>query len=143
MIGGGHLMSRGAQTASECAAIVGASPSNCSYHLRELERFGLVERAADDESGLDGRDRPWRPTVTGYGTGPVESTPDPDPAAVVAADAHATQPPAWQRAELISTYGLLLSAHELARLAAAVDGILRPYIGLTRNDAPPAPSAST
>ena len=26
----GHLMSSGAQTASECAAVVGASPSNCS-----------------------------------------------------------------------------------------------------------------
>ena len=39
-------MALGAQTASECAAVVGASPSNCSYHLRELERFGLVERVA-------------------------------------------------------------------------------------------------
>ena len=42
----------------------------------------------------------------------------------------------WQRAEVISTYGLLLSADELSTLAAAVDGLLRPYIGLTRSDAP-------
>ena len=82
----GHLMSSGAQTASECAAIVGASPSNCSYHLRELERFGLVERAAGDDSAPDGRDRPWRPTVTGYGTGPA-ALPDADPAAIVATEA--------------------------------------------------------
>ncbi|MBA2719668.1 MAG: helix-turn-helix transcriptional regulator, partial [Chloroflexi bacterium] len=28
----GHLMAVGTQTASECAAVVGATPSNCSYH---------------------------------------------------------------------------------------------------------------
>jgi Helix-turn-helix domain len=154
----GHLMSSGAQTASECAAVVGASPSNCSYHLRELERFGLVERTARDETAPDGRDRPWRPTVTGYGTGPADAVVgarDADPAAVVAAqalshlgiddnaalahaavDAHAAQPPAWQAAEVIATYGLLVSADELTTLYAAIDGLLRPYIGLTRSDAP-------
>ena len=61
----GHLLALGAQTASECAAAVGASPSNCSYHLRELERFGLIERAPV-EPGADGRDRPWRPAATGH-----------------------------------------------------------------------------
>ena len=154
----GHLMSSGAQTASECAAVVGATPSNCSYHLRELERFGLVERAAGDEAAPDGRDRPWRTTVTGYGTGPSDaaaSAGDADPAAIVAAqalshlgvddnaalahaavDAHAAQPPAWQSAEIMSTYGLLVSADELKTLAAAVDRVLRPYIGLTRPEAP-------
>ena len=30
----GNLMALGPQTASECAAVVGATPSNCSYHLR-------------------------------------------------------------------------------------------------------------
>ena len=53
-----------------------------------------------------------------------------------AIDAHAAQPAAWQRAEVISTYGLHVSADELATLAAAVDGILRQYIGLTRSDTP-------
>src|SRR5215212_6210796 len=67
----GHLMATGPQTASECAAVVGASASNCSYHLRELARFGLVERVAGSVNG-DGRDRPWRPAVTGYGSGPAD-----------------------------------------------------------------------
>jgi len=44
----GHLMAVGPQTASECAAVVGETPSNCSYHLRELARFGLVERVYGD-----------------------------------------------------------------------------------------------
>src|SRR4051794_16407238 len=63
----GHLMEHGARTASECAEAVGATPSNCSYHLRELARYGLVERV---EEAADGRERPWRPTATGHRFGP-------------------------------------------------------------------------
>jgi DNA-binding transcriptional ArsR family regulator len=44
-------------TATECAEIVGLSPSAMSYHLRSLEKAGIVERA--DSTG-DGRERPWR-----------------------------------------------------------------------------------
>jgi DNA-binding transcriptional ArsR family regulator len=44
-------------TATECAEIGGLSPSAMSYHLRSLERVGIVERA---EAGADGRERPWR-----------------------------------------------------------------------------------
>lgn len=44
-------------TATECAEIAGLSPSAMSYHLRSLEKVGIVERA---ESSGDGRERPWR-----------------------------------------------------------------------------------
>jgi len=44
-------------TATECAEIAGLSPSAMSYHLRSLEKAGIVERA--DSTG-DGRERPWR-----------------------------------------------------------------------------------
>jgi DNA-binding transcriptional ArsR family regulator len=44
-------------TATECAEIAGLSPSAMSYHLRSLEKVGIVERA---EHGGDGRERPWR-----------------------------------------------------------------------------------
>jgi DNA-binding transcriptional ArsR family regulator len=44
-------------TATECAAIAGLSPSAMSYHLRSLEKAGIVQRA---ESTGDGRERPWR-----------------------------------------------------------------------------------
>jgi DNA-binding transcriptional ArsR family regulator len=53
-----ELYSGGAElTATECAAIVGLSPSAMSYHLRSLEKAGIVERA---EASGDGRERPWR-----------------------------------------------------------------------------------
>jgi DNA-binding transcriptional ArsR family regulator len=44
-------------TATECAEIAGLSPSAMSYHLRSLEKAGIVERAP---ATGDGRERPWR-----------------------------------------------------------------------------------
>lgn len=49
-------------TATECAEIAGLSPSAMSYHLRALEKWGIVERA---EASGDGRERPWRATGDG------------------------------------------------------------------------------
>lgn len=53
-----HLGLDGPATATECAAVVGLSPSACSYHLRALARYGFVEE--DPASAADGRQRPWR-----------------------------------------------------------------------------------
>jgi DNA-binding transcriptional ArsR family regulator len=44
-------------TATECAELAGLTPSAMSYHLRALERWGIIERA---EESADGRERPWR-----------------------------------------------------------------------------------
>lgn len=52
-----ELYSGAELTATECAEIAGMTPSAMSYHLRNLERAGIVERA---ESTGDGRERPWR-----------------------------------------------------------------------------------
>lgn len=45
------------RTATELADLVGLSASATSYHLRALERVGIVERG---ETRGDGRERPWR-----------------------------------------------------------------------------------
>jgi DNA-binding transcriptional ArsR family regulator len=44
-------------TATECAEIAQVSPSAMSYHLRALEKVGIIERS---EPSADGRQRPWR-----------------------------------------------------------------------------------
>src|SRR5205807_9359672 len=49
-------------TATECSEAVGESPSSCSYHLRQLARFGFVE---EEGEGPDGRERRWR--ARGFG----------------------------------------------------------------------------
>ena len=64
-----RLMSFGEQTAAQCAAAVGSTASNCSYHFRALARVGLVERGESP----DGRERPWRSGSTGLEFGPSEA----------------------------------------------------------------------
>jgi DNA-binding transcriptional ArsR family regulator len=46
----------GPATATECARAAKVSPAACSYHMRLLARYGLVE----DAGGGNGRDRPWK-----------------------------------------------------------------------------------
>src|SRR3954469_24031853 len=60
-----HLLSAGPRTASQCAPVVGESASNCSWHLRALEKVGLVERAPQTP-GADARPRPWQATAVGF-----------------------------------------------------------------------------
>lgn len=48
-------------TATQAAPRCGLSPSAMSYHLRALERWGIVERAPVD---ADHRERPWRAAAT-------------------------------------------------------------------------------
>jgi len=50
------LLVEGPLTATECATRLGDSPASCSYHLRQLARFGFVEEAP----GGVGRQRLWR-----------------------------------------------------------------------------------
>lgn len=44
-------------TATEAARICQVTPSAMSYHLRALQKWGIVER---DDSATDGRERRWR-----------------------------------------------------------------------------------
>jgi DNA-binding transcriptional ArsR family regulator len=46
----------GPATATELAERVGESAANCSWHLRQLARYGFIEEAG----GGTGRQRPWR-----------------------------------------------------------------------------------
>lgn len=56
-----ELFSGEVLTATEAARLCGLTPSAMSYHLRALEKWGIVER---DESA-DGRERPWRAVADG------------------------------------------------------------------------------
>ncbi|GAA4144694.1 ArsR/SmtB family transcription factor [Leifsonia shinshuensis] len=145
-----HLMAFGARTASECAEAVGSTPSNCSYHLRALAKFGLVERVEAE----DGRERPWQSTATGLTLGRTE-----DPAMQFGADSverffadhqidedaarlhrsiaqRDSVPPEWREASILSGYALRISPAELRELGERLDALIRPYIALTRPDAP-------
>lgn len=143
-----YLISAGPATASVCARAVGDSPSNCSYHLRTLADHGLV----DAVSSTDGRERPWRATITGF-----EIDPDADPqspegrgsAAVMAASVALEQrslrdylshrdavPAPWRAADQCSAYTLRVTPDELSSLARQLDDLIRPLIAVNRDDPP-------
>ena len=142
----GFLMARGPATASECARAVGDTPSNCSYHVRVLAKHGLVEPVPSE----DGRERPWRATVTGLVTD--LDSPDPRIAAAAAAVVGASiqldyqlarehlrtrdriEGP-WRDADAHVNYGLRVTPDELRDILERVDAIVRPYIAATREDA--------
>jgi DNA-binding transcriptional ArsR family regulator len=50
------LAREGELTATEAGTMLGLSPANCSFHLRQLAKYGFVEEAG----GGAGRNRPWR-----------------------------------------------------------------------------------
>ncbi|MGW2372287.1 ArsR/SmtB family transcription factor [Kitasatospora sp. NPDC001683] len=52
----GLLAEGGTLTSTEAAARLGYSSGLCSFHLRQLARYGLIEEAP----ATDGRARPWR-----------------------------------------------------------------------------------
>lgn len=49
-------------TATEAAEAIGETPTNCSFHLRMLAKYGFVEEAGE----APGRRRPWRLTHIGF-----------------------------------------------------------------------------
>jgi DNA-binding transcriptional ArsR family regulator len=51
----------GPMTATEVGELIGESPTTCSFHLRQLAKYGFVEEAG----GGKGRARPWRMTSIG------------------------------------------------------------------------------
>lgn len=143
-----YLMSSGPATASQGARAVGDTPSNCSYHLRTLAKYGWVEAGGS----ADGRERPWRALVTGFSLeqpGDPGSPLDRNAAALLAMtiqqeqqevmDAVARFPAlerAWQDASEHSTYTLRMTAAELADLTRRLDALIRPYIAATREEGP-------
>jgi len=150
-----HLVEVGPSTATECATVAGVTPSACSYHLRHLARFGLVERTdpVDDSGGTDRRQRWWRAASTGLSMVPAPSQHDTATRTALTgllAEQVAMQADLardflagaleldedWQDAAEFSSYGLLVDPDELRRLIEQIDAVVRPFLAVTRPAAP-------
>lgn len=70
------LALHGPATATELAERLLESPANCSWHLRQLAKFGFIEEASDLPA--KGRNRPWRWVAVGNRWGDGEITPELD-----------------------------------------------------------------
>ena len=72
-----ELSIAGPMTATEVGERIGESPTTCSFHLRQLAKYGFVEEAG----GGKGRARPWRMTSIGMSWGSAHDDPDAEIAA--------------------------------------------------------------
>jgi DNA-binding transcriptional ArsR family regulator len=146
-----YLNSTGASvTATECAEIVGMSPSAISYHLRELAKVGLVEQAP---SRGDGRERVWRSPVHSYN---VPMSVDADAETKAAEDTlvevYLTRdfqrirnhlatvrelPTEWYEGTALMGSNLLVTAAELKALTTAVQELVEPLKRRNRIADPP------
>ncbi|WP_418957001.1 winged helix-turn-helix domain-containing protein [Streptomyces tritici] len=134
----GLLRRSGPFTATRAAELTGESVASCSYHLRILAKYGLVEVAP----GGRGREKPWRATAQ-FTDWPEYSE---DPAVAEAADAlnvavaeryfdrvvramesRHRLPRVWQEAEQFGDSLVYLTPEELAGLGERMDALLRPY----------------
>jgi DNA-binding transcriptional ArsR family regulator len=127
-------------TATECAGIVGLSPSATSYHLRELAKYGLVEQAP---SRGDGRERVWRSTRAKLHIDPgPEDGPETRAAGEALVDVYlsrdlararewllrqAEAPAEWRTAGVMMGHRLLVTSDELRDLNDRVNQLLEPY----------------
>src|ERR1700729_1277013 len=67
----------GAMTATQVGERIGESSTTCSFHLRQLAKYGFVEEAG----GGKGRARPWRMTSIGFSLAGAHDDPETEVAA--------------------------------------------------------------
>jgi DNA-binding MarR family transcriptional regulator len=125
----------GAATAAECARKLGSTQASCSFHLRQLAKYGFVEEAPG--SG-DGRERPWQltdveqrwSTEAGAAAEQLERV-------FVGREAdrmlgwleRAThEPESWRKAAFLGGMTLPLTAAELRAAGKQLRAVLDPYV---------------
>ncbi|TCB96028.1 ArsR family transcriptional regulator [Micromonospora zingiberis] len=134
----GLLRGEGPMTATQAAARLDDNVPNCSFHLRQLAKYGFAERVP----GADGRERPWRAT-TQYTSWDDDSD---DPVMKAAADQlngvmlalylqraqdylaiRADEPVQWRVAAGFGDALLHVTAAELREVTEQIDALLARY----------------
>jgi hypothetical protein len=135
----GLLRREGPCTATRAAELTGESVASCSYHLRMLAKYGLVEE--DDPDG-PGREKPWR--ATAEATDWPNYSDDPSVTAASEAltlavaenyfhrmtqawEAHHRLSREWREAERFTDTTLCLTPGELTDLGARIDALVAEY----------------
>ncbi|MEV4641464.1 helix-turn-helix domain-containing protein [Actinoplanes sp. NPDC049548] len=134
----GMLRRNGPMTATQCAALLNENVPNCSFHLRQLAKYGLAERAP----AADGRERPWQ--ATARSTSWTDDSDDPESRAAAdqlnaailgqymrRAEAYLAvrgdEPAEWRKAAGFSDDMIYVTAEQLATLTQQVEALLEPY----------------
>src|SRR3979490_1122376 len=134
----GLLRLQGPMTATQAAGQLNARVPSCSFHLRQLAKYGLAERVA----GADGRERPWQATAHLTSWDDVSDDPEMRAAAaqrnavalnhyVKRAQAflaeRGSEPPEWRGVTGFGDTLLYVTASELAELTRTVDALLAEF----------------
>lgn len=135
----GMLRREGPMTATKAGEALGESAASCSFHLRQLAKWGLVEEAG----GGRGRERPWKATAQFTSWSSVDSDADvtaaSDLLSSVLVDGYLEQinrwieirsgePVEWQDAAAFGDAMLYLTADELAEVKRTLWEIGRRYV---------------
>ena len=142
----GLLRTEGPLTATRAAELLGESSGTCSFHLRQLAKYGLVEEAG----GGTGREKPWRATTTST---VWDATGDDSPETAAAASLLSTviaeqyfeqltrwleaspgEPAEWQQAAMLGDRILYVTPAELEELGGRVREVVDEYF--ERQDRP-------
>ena len=117
----------GPMTAPEAGERLGESPTTCSFHLRQLAKYGFVEEAGTGR----GRARPWRMTNLGLRFSSVQDDPEVEHAAIALGqllhgrqmdryrtwlDTRASYPRVWRDAAFYHEHVLWVTPEELDAL---------------------------
>jgi predicted ArsR family transcriptional regulator len=136
----GLLRREGPMTATQAAAELGESVPNCSFHLRQLAKYGFAERAP----GADARERPWR--ATAQQTSWDDDSDDPEMRSatdqlnsvilgqyVRRAETYlghrGAEPAQWRAAAGFGDALVHVTAAELAALGAEIEALIQRYAG--------------
>ncbi|HXR61573.1 MAG TPA: helix-turn-helix domain-containing protein [Solirubrobacterales bacterium] len=144
----GLLRRGGPLTATQAGERLDESPASCSFHLRQLAKYGLVEEAG----GGRGRERPWRATAISTEWAARGSDPEADAAGALlnrvvverhfqAAlewhDRRPTEAPEWIDAAAITDAILYMTPEELRELDERIKGLIAPYLKRLDDPSPP------
>jgi len=134
------LRVHGQLTATKAGELLGESSASCSFHLRQLAKYGLVEEAA----GGHGRERPWQATSMFTAWPEVADDPKVEAAAeqlslVIAnhylndmlrwLQAMPDESDQWRRAALFGDTAIHVTADELAELGRQSRQLVDVYLG--------------
>ena len=133
----GLLRTEGPLTATRAAELLGESSGTCSFHLRQLAKYGLVEEAG----GGTGREKPWRATTTSTDWDATPATPEAAAAGLLNTviaeqyfeqlmrwlEASPDEPAEWQQAVQLGDRILYVTAAELEDLSRRVRELVDEY----------------
>ncbi len=135
----GLLRRAGPLTATQAGERIDESPAGCSFHLRQLAKWGLVEEAG----GGRGRERPWQATASDTewaARGPSEEVDEAGDLltrvvverwleeALGWVDQRREESPDWSEAAVLGDRLLSVTPAELEELNRRIGELLEPYV---------------